>query len=72
MTLYRGVYPVAMDTLHTEIHEANRAAVQVLIDSGVVKEGDLVIITKGDLRGVGGGTNSIKILRVGDPILSIS
>lgn len=72
VTLYRGVYPVAMDTLHTEIHEANRAAVQVLVDSGVVKEGDLVIITKGDLRGVGGGTNSIKILRVGDPILAVS
>jgi pyruvate kinase len=72
VTLYRGVYPVAMDTLHTEIREANRAAVQVLVDSGVVKEDDLVIITKGDLGGVGGGTNSIKILRVGDPILSTS
>jgi pyruvate kinase len=32
---------------------------------GEVKDGDLVIITKGDLMGVMGGTNSMKIVCVG-------
>jgi pyruvate kinase len=32
----------------------------------VVTEGDLVIITKGDLMGTGGGTNAMKIVKVGD------
>jgi len=31
-------------------------------------EGDLVIITKGDLMGQMGGTNAMKIVRVGDVI----
>jgi len=30
-----------------------------------VKDNDLVILTKGDLIGVDGGTNAMKILRVG-------
>ena len=32
----------------------------------LVRDGDLVIITKGDLMGVMGGTNAMKIVRVGD------
>ena len=32
---------------------------------GVVKDGDHVIITKGDLMGTGGGTNAMKIVTVG-------
>ena len=33
---------------------------------GKVRDGDLVIITKGDLAGVHGGTNAMKIIRVGE------
>ncbi|MGA1769453.1 MAG: pyruvate kinase alpha/beta domain-containing protein, partial [Steroidobacteraceae bacterium] len=36
----------------------------VLLRRGLAQEGDLVIITKGELRGVKGGTNTMKILRV--------
>jgi pyruvate kinase len=38
----------------------------VLLKKGVVKEGDLVIISKGDLMGRMGGTNAMKIVRVGE------
>jgi len=31
---------------------------------GLAAEGDLIIITKGELSGVTGGTNSMKILKV--------
>jgi len=31
-----------------------------------VRDDDLVIITKGDLNGVSGGTNVMKIVRVGE------
>ena len=31
---------------------------------GLATEGDLVIVTKGELSGVSGGTNSMKILKV--------
>jgi pyruvate kinase len=33
---------------------------------GFVKTGDLVIVTKGDHDTIQGGTNGLKILRVGD------
>jgi pyruvate kinase len=36
---------------------------------GAVRDDDLVIITKGDLNGVSGGTNVMKIVRVGEHIL---
>jgi pyruvate kinase len=64
VALYRGVYPVAYDVTHTDPALANQELLQVLRAMGHVDEGDLVIITKGDLSGVSGGTNSMKIVRV--------
>ena len=45
--------------------EVNQEAIDVLLRCRVVFEDDLVIITKGDLIGVDGGTNALKIVRVG-------
>ena len=36
----------------------------LLLDRKLVDAGDLVIVTKGELSGVQGGTNSLKILEV--------
>jgi pyruvate kinase len=66
VTLYRGVYPVSFDVTSTDHAEVNREAVDELMRRGAVRDGDLVIITKGDLAGVLGGTNAMKILRVGE------
>ncbi len=66
VTLYRGVYAVPFDRQLTSSYEANSAVVRKLVDMQKVEEGDLVIITKGDMMGVASGTNSMKIVRVGD------
>ena len=65
VTLYRGVYPVAFDFSTSDSTELNREAIDELRRRGAVREGDMVIITKGDHTGVLGGTNTMKIVVVG-------
>ena len=65
VSLYRGVYPVTLRNISTEHARLNQDLVDALTKSGVVKDGDRVIITKGDLAGVKGGTNAIKIVEAG-------
>ncbi|MBS3800288.1 MAG: pyruvate kinase [Thioalkalivibrio sp.] len=66
MTLYRGVYPVPLNPIPESHESVNRAAIDLLKAEGVVQDGELVIITKGDLQGQHGGTNAMKIVRVGE------
>ena len=66
VTLFRGVYPISFDVTTTDHAELNREIVDELMRRSAVREGDLVIITKGDLAGVGGGTNAMKIVKVGE------
>jgi pyruvate kinase len=65
VTLYRGVFPARLDFLGKTHAAVNHAAVTVLQHSNEVEDNDLVILTKGDLIGVDGGTNAMKVLRVG-------
>jgi pyruvate kinase len=69
VTIFRGVYPVYFDPKTTVHPLVNKEAVDELLKRGAVREGDLVIITKGDLIGVHGGTNAMKVVRVGDLVL---
>jgi len=63
VTLYRGVYPVAYDV--PDKGEALYFSIfRSLLDLKLVEEGDSIILTKGELSGVSGGTNSMQILRV--------
>jgi pyruvate kinase len=63
VTLYRGVYPVAYDI--TDKGEAIYFSIfRLLLDLKLVEEGDSIILTKGELSGVSGGTNSMQILQV--------
>jgi len=66
VTLYRGVYPIAFEITTSDHAEVNRAAIDELRRRGTVRDGDMVIITKGDLTGVLGGTNAMKIATVGN------
>lgn len=66
MTLYRGVYPIEFDVTKTERTEVHRAAVNELENRGLVKNGDYVLLTRGDYMGVHGGSNTIKIIQVGN------
>jgi pyruvate kinase len=68
VTLYRGVYPVSFDVTSTDHAEVNREAIDELLRRGAVRNGDMVIITKGDLAGEMGGTNAMKIVKVGELI----
>lgn len=65
VTLYRDVYPIEFDVTKCTRDEVNRKAVETLQKKEFIKEGDLVILTKGDLVGILGGTNAMKILEVG-------
>ena len=66
MTLYRDVYPLPFEATHVDRRILNQAAIHELQKRGIISNGDMVIITKGDLIGVHGRTNSMKIVTVGD------
>ena len=68
VSLYRGVYPIKFDITHTDPLEANKEIIDELMERGVVTDGDFVVITKGDLRGRRGGTNNMKIIKVGEAL----
>jgi pyruvate kinase len=64
VTLYRGVYPVAFDVTHPAPEQMYPAIFQRMLDENLAAEGDLIIVTKGELSGVAGGTNTMKIIKV--------
>jgi pyruvate kinase len=64
VTLYRGVYPVSFDVKGPDPAHLQASVFALLVNIGLVAEGDLVILTKGELSGVSGGTNSLQILQV--------
>ncbi len=64
VTLYRGVYPVPFDMTETEPRALYTAIFDQLLKRQLVSIGDLVILTQGELSGVAGGTNAMKIIKV--------
>lgn len=64
VTLYRGVYPVQVDLKRGEPSQINQAAIHQLQELGIVSNGDLVIITAGEMTGQFGGTNTLKIIQI--------
>ena len=67
VTLYRGVYPCGIEKSNAnDWSQVNGKVIDTLIKNEVVKDGDLVILTKGMYKDESGGTNMMKILRVGD------
>jgi pyruvate kinase len=67
VSLYRGVYPVSFKIEHTDPWRLTEDIFSTLLKHKLVEQGDLVIFTKGDLSGVSGGTNGMKILSVYKP-----
>ena len=64
MALCRGVYPVAFDPSTADAMAAEREAIECLKYRKVIAPGDRVLLTRGDLAGALGGTNSMKIVTV--------
>ncbi len=66
VTLFRGVFPMYFKIGENQDHvEVNRNIVKELRKWKAAKDGDKFIITKGDLNGVQGGTNALKVVIVG-------
>lgn len=62
--LYRGVYPVTFDITHTNAQLLYADIFKLMLQQGMVEVGDRIILTKGELSGVSGKTNAMKILEV--------
>jgi len=67
VSLYRGVYPVSFKIEHEDPQLLYRDIFSTLLANKLVEVGDMVIFTKGDLSGVKGSTNSMKIIQVTSP-----
>ena len=65
MALYRNVRPVFLEQ-HGEREAVLHAAEDLLVQKGKVAPGDLIVITIGEPLGKSGGTNSMKIVKVGE------
>lgn len=65
LALYRGVEAIPFEPKKLARHDINRLAVEELKKRGIVEDGDLVLLTKGDNMGILGSTNAMKILKVG-------
>lgn len=66
MTLYRGVYPIYFDINKCTRDDVNPKSAHVLTEHLNLKDGDNIILTKGDFIGVRGSTNAMKILTIGE------
>jgi pyruvate kinase len=66
VTLFSGVHPIAFHSKAKVQSEEMHSAEEALIERGLVKEGDLVVITVGEAVGKAGHTNTMKIVRIGD------
>ena len=65
LTLHRGVYPYPIEQENKDLDEILQEMEQVLLQQKVVNEGDLVLFTFGEPIGSLGGTNTLKIVRIG-------
>jgi pyruvate kinase len=65
-SLYRDVYPLMVKFVGHDREELLAEAEKVLVENGVVKEGDLIVLTIGEPIGKSGGTNTMKIVKVGE------
>jgi pyruvate kinase len=65
MALYRNVRPLHLQQ-QGDRDRVLHAAEELLVASGKVQAGDLIVITIGEPLGMSGGTNTLKIVRVGD------
>ena len=66
VTLFRGVYPVKFIVGSNDPEIILNQAENELLQRGVVSIGDLIVMTIGEPVGKAGGTNTMKIVKVGE------
>ncbi len=65
-TLMRDVYPLMVKYVGHDREELLAEAEAVLVANGAAKPGDLIVLTIGEPIGKSGGTNTMKIVKVGE------
>jgi len=65
VTLFRGVYPVKFKGAR-DPEKALHMAEDELLQRGAVRNGDLIVLTIGEPFGKAGGTNTMKVVKVGE------
>ena len=70
LTLYRSVFPYPIDQEGKDRDEILREMQDILLKEAVVKNSDRVILTFGEPIGNPGGTNTTKIVTIGQNIES--
>jgi pyruvate kinase len=68
--LFREVFPLIVRYIGHDREELLREAEKVLVENKVVKEGDIIVLTIGEPIGKSGGTNTMKIVKVGEHLKS--
>lgn len=68
VTLFRGVYPVNFSGKFQDPEIILNRAENELLKRKVVKNGDLILMTIGEPVGKAGGTNTMKIVKVGENV----
>jgi pyruvate kinase len=66
VSIFKGVFPVMMTQSGHDRDEVLRGAEDAMIASGAVVPGDLIVLTIGEPIGKPGGTNTLKIIKVGE------
>jgi len=64
VALYRNVRTLGV-VPSNDIEEVLKATEELLLAKGIVQKGDLIVVTSGDPMGQVGGTNALKIMRIG-------
>ncbi|OHC69365.1 MAG: pyruvate kinase [Rhodocyclales bacterium RIFCSPLOWO2_02_FULL_63_24] len=66
VSIYRDVYPLLTEYIATDRDQLLWQAEEILIAAGAVENGDLIVLTIGEPIGQAGGTNTMKLVKVGE------
>ena len=64
--LMRDTYPIVVEYAGNDREELLLEAEKVMVENGTVQKGDLIVLTIGEPIGKAGGTNTMKIVKVGE------
>jgi pyruvate kinase len=66
VTLFSGVYPIEFHSKSRGNSEEWHEIESILVNLGLVEQGDMVVMTIGEAAGKTGHTNTMKIMRIGE------
>jgi pyruvate kinase len=66
LSLFKDTYPLMIQYVGHDREQLLQEAEDKLKSNGIVEDGDLIVLTIGEPIGKAGGTNTMKIVRVGE------